>query len=300
MRHGGQSMRRVFLLLAFLELGAATSRAEQELPGQALKLVDACRLSGGFLARCLALENPTTQSVHGDFREASQRFRVIELIQGSTHGEAQLRIDYRCLGPERPLRQGETVLWFAEVTPDGAWRGIKAVPDTEDNRDDAARAVGHFFYEHRPSGIVVGLERPKAIYALGEPMPMEVWFSRDAADSMLVWSDLATGDFEVIAGDAEPLIRSETSGPVSGASAALHVGPERRLKVREDIVGQYRWLGGREMREFSLVWRGTHKNRRSQYRAYRSGVVSRTFRSSRSGAGLVGKAQRRARFWLDC
>ena len=88
-------------------------------------------------------------------------------------------------------------------------------------------------------------------------MPMEVRFSRDAPDSMLVWSDLAAGDFEVIAGDAEPLIRGQTSAPVSGASAAFHVGPERRVRVREDIAGHYRWLEGREMREFSLVWRGT-------------------------------------------
>ena len=253
-----KSKRQVFLLLAFLALGCATPRAEQELPGQALKLAEACRSTRGFLARCRALESPSIRSVRGDVREASQQFRVLDLIEGSTHGEAHMRIDYRCIGSERPLRQGETILWFAEVGPEGGWRGIKALPDTDENRHDAARAIDHFLFEHRPSRLVVGVEYPRAIYVLGEAMPMEVWFSRDEADSILVWSDLASGEFEVIAGDAEPLIRNEASAPppVSTASAALHVGPARRMRVRQDIAGHYRWLQGRDMREFCLVWRG--------------------------------------------
>jgi hypothetical protein len=175
---------------------------------------------------------------------------------GSTHGEPTLRIAYDALPGERLIEESEVVLWLALFDTDETWKGTKALLDTDDNRQDASRAVSHTRYENRPSDISVHMEGWRTVHVLGEPLPIEVVFSRDAADSIPVWSDLNASHFDILANDELPLKRTGMPAPVAGKPSSFFVGPCRRAVRTAEISGWYDWLAGRDVRTFTVAWRG--------------------------------------------
>ncbi len=229
--------------------------SEARLPGDAIPLSDAYREPGGFLARCVAVDDPTPAPA-SDVQSFSQTFRVLDLVRGSTHGDSRAAITYTTGRDERPIRRGEIVYWFGTIAADDAWSVRKALPDTGDDLDDARRAADQSRYEHKPAGIAVSIDRVQSISALGEPLPVGLWVSRDDPDSILAWADFGAGHFDIVASDGEPV---ERSGPEPSIAARLEpfAAGTRRKVWREDLGPAYDWLAGRPMRSFTMVWRGT-------------------------------------------
>lgn len=223
------------------------------MPGSGLDLQKSFGASVGFVARCVAEEN--ARIISG--RDVVQRFRVLELVAGSTHGLSRADVIYTCRPGERRIRSGEPVVWIGRIDPDERWRGTKALADTDDNRFDAGRAADHFEYEHRPAQLFIRMGRPQAVYALGEPMSFTVTLERDARDSVVVWTDLASGSFDVIAADGD---RVPARGTIEGRTERippLVVGPRTSPEETVHLADRFDWLEARPWRAFTLVWRGT-------------------------------------------
>jgi len=206
----------------------------------------------GFVVRCTAEEGARATSGGA----VVQRFRVLELIAGSTHGLSRADVVYTCRHGERRIRSGEPVLWIGRIGPDECWRGIKALADTENNLFDADRAVDHFMYEHRPAQLFIRVSGTKAVHAFGEPIPFAVTLERDAMDSVAVWADLAAGRFDVIAADGASVRACGTDAGHSERISRLVVGPGGRPQETIDLANHFDWLEGRPWRTFTMVWRG--------------------------------------------
>jgi hypothetical protein len=208
---------------------------------------------GGFLARCVALEEPQILPGPGAQRVV-QRFRILWLIIGSTRGEAVVRIEYHCRDGERAVRESEVVLWFAALPANQTWRGTKALLDTDENNSDAWRAADDAYEKHRPRSVHVEVEYPTRLYALGDPMPIELKLRRVTRDTIAIYPD--PGELEFFADDEWPLKRPASSARVPTKPTAALLGQAHAIDFVEDIADQCDWLAGHNTRAFTVVWRG--------------------------------------------
>lgn len=114
------------------------------LPGSGRSLEEAMRALA-FAAVCEATADPRPEgaSLESGVSHPTQSFRIIEALVGGEEGR-ELEWVYSCLWRrERQIARGERLIWV--VRNDGSWQGVKALPDTPENRKavlGTAQALG--------------------------------------------------------------------------------------------------------------------------------------------------------------
>ena len=117
---------------------------ETALPGGRLSLEEAVADPDfAFAAACEAFDD-----FPEEIRTGRQTFKVVEVLGGHTPDRAEVRVRYHYwkeqAHQERPIRGAERVIWVLgrpSADSKGFWPGIKALPDTPENRKAVTEAV---------------------------------------------------------------------------------------------------------------------------------------------------------------
>jgi len=103
------------------------------LPGSGRSLEEAMRALA-FAAVCEATAEPRPElaGLEAGVSHPTQSFRITEALVGGEKGR-DMEWLYPCLWQrERQVAKGERLIWI--VRNDGSWQGVKALPDTPENR----------------------------------------------------------------------------------------------------------------------------------------------------------------------
>ncbi len=128
----------------------ATDIPPGQLPGSGTSLEQAIEGGFWFAAVCVGTSEAGLASRELGVSHASQEFRVLTILAGEGPAGQVVKFGYICLYPgrERPIEKGERVIWVARKAGYGSQRqpnarpyGIKALPDTPENRKAVIEAV---------------------------------------------------------------------------------------------------------------------------------------------------------------
>ncbi|MHC4389607.1 MAG: hypothetical protein ACYSX1_13515, partial [Planctomycetota bacterium] len=129
------------------------------LPGSSLSIENALQTPQFiFVAVCEAVdEGLHVQDEDGGVWEGLQKFKVLEVLAGDeSNSGKEIRVSYPYFDHpglrERPIRQGERVIWIAHKSQAPQYNGPKALADTSENRQTINVAF-------RLSKLVLGADR---------------------------------------------------------------------------------------------------------------------------------------------
>jgi len=144
-------------------------REEFLLPGSRTSVAEAIsNPQFGFAAVCKALDSHPPLCGEAGVYEGRQKFKVVEVLSGKGPASGkEIDIWYRYFHHpglrERPIKKGERVIWIVCSGESQAYFGIKALADTQQNRDAVKKAVK----AHRPGmhlAIQASLENLRRLY----------------------------------------------------------------------------------------------------------------------------------------
>ena len=123
--------------------------AQRALPGSRLSIEEAVKRHFAFAAVCEALEEARVHWDEAGVCESVQKFRILVVFGGRARVGQTMKLGYQWLFIpsccQRAIRKAERVIWIVREAPKGnvpPWRGIKALPDTPENRKAVVEAVG--------------------------------------------------------------------------------------------------------------------------------------------------------------
>ncbi len=119
-----------------------------ELPGSQVSLEQALAEKGRLVVLCEALEDGYGKTTDTGAVEVSQKYKVVQVLSGES-AIKEARLDYARIPSigERRIMKGGQVVWIVRPAaadhPDRPeqWRGLKALPDTPENRKAVLEAV---------------------------------------------------------------------------------------------------------------------------------------------------------------
>jgi hypothetical protein len=124
----------------------AEADLERALPGSRLSIAEAVNRWSVFAVACEAVEGSKDSEIAHLIPGSAgkyQRYRW-DVVLSNRRSPSEPFLSYRVWtqqdGPERPIAKGERVIWIGVNPNPGNYRGIKALPDTPENRE-AVRAA---------------------------------------------------------------------------------------------------------------------------------------------------------------
>ncbi|HUT14593.1 MAG TPA: HEAT repeat domain-containing protein [Thermoguttaceae bacterium] len=112
----------------------------EQLPlcGSRLSIEEAVKQEFAFVVACEALEDTQGQIGAIGKLNCTQEFQVHQLLAGDGPGVDTFRLHYTYVDRqdcrERAVRKRDRVIWIVRKADEGQWIGVKAVPDTPENR----------------------------------------------------------------------------------------------------------------------------------------------------------------------
>lgn len=258
-------------VVSFRVLERSEVRESPCLPGSQLAVWPLVRDEFAFIAVCEATGEPSAAKPGVDRAGLiTQRFHVTELLAGQTRGQEILTIAYACEETEdyseRPVADGERVLWIARLDSGGRWSGVKALYPTSINRWITCFNAGWAPHQTWPTmsqfpwvHAVDGLRCRLGMVRSGSGRTEEVWavleIQNVGSEAIALWSDLdltrlALLKTRVDSGDAN------TGGEAAEVGEPLVLKPGETHRLRERVGAHLPRSGLQRPRVCSIVWRG--------------------------------------------
>ena len=146
------------------------------LPGSQLSIEDAIKNGFAFIALCEATDKADifdrVTGEHRGYASSHQSLKVLETLAGQAPPEGVRGFQYTSFDiptcRERDIRQGERVIWVVRNVGD-RFRGIKALPDTPENRAAVKEAIAKASpWGEAVEGVQVRLRADKVQWKAGE------------------------------------------------------------------------------------------------------------------------------------
>jgi len=169
---------------------------EPALLRSSLSIEEAMKEGYAFVAVCQALEGPKAISGPSmDVQHETRNFKVVQILLGK--GPGPETIELRCtywayvIPFELRVGQGESVIWIVRDSGGAPrWMGVKAVPDTPENREAVIRqaATMNMARGEVVNGLQVSIWTEKDTFAINEPIPVH-WRIENVGteDRAIVW-----------------------------------------------------------------------------------------------------------------
>jgi len=164
------------------------ARGEGALLGSELSIEQAVRQSD-YVGTCSARSKPELVAEEAGLQRFRQEFREDTLLWATQRRMPELDYEVNVALGERPLRVGEWCIWMAAFDPEGGWKGVKALPNTPENRAAVTRVARKVFgWGSKASGLRCALSIPKRQYGLTEEIPVTIEIENVSASDVALWS----------------------------------------------------------------------------------------------------------------